>query len=169
MVMGANDAEAATGAAGGMPDRRTADEKPLGLAPALMLLLTLAAITLAVITAGRVARDRATANLNEQAAAALPLAAAALSSVIEKQRLIPTVLSRDPEVITQIAATDPAAEARLAGIEWLDLVELEPKDLAEAWPGGVCAHAARLPSTPAAPPRSSTPRTPWIATCARGR
>ncbi len=113
MVMGANDAEAASGAAGGVPDRRTAGEKPLGLAPALMLLLTLAAITLAVITAGRVARDRATANLNEQAAAALPLAAAALSSVIEKQRLIPTVLSRDPEVITQIAATDPAAEARL--------------------------------------------------------
>ena len=86
---------------------------PPRLAPALLLLALLLAMTLAAVAAGRLARNRATDNLNDQAAAALPLAVAALGSVIEKQRLIPSVLARDPEVIAHLAAPGPATEAPL--------------------------------------------------------
>ena len=53
---------------------------------------------------GRVARDRAASELSDRAAAALPLATASLVAVIDKQRLVPMVLARDPEVIALLAA-----------------------------------------------------------------
>ena len=108
MAFGANDAAGAEGSAGAPPGGWTR-----GLAPALLVLALLAALSFAAIAAGRLARERATDALNDQAAAALPLAAAALVGVVEKQRLIPTVLARDPEVIAHLAAPAPAAEARL--------------------------------------------------------
>ena len=57
---------------------------------------------------GRPARRAAgaEAELADRAAAALPLATASLAAVIEKQRLIPMVLARDPEVIALLAAPD---------------------------------------------------------------
>lgn len=76
------------------------------------------AIGLAIVLAlslagGRAARTRAAADLTDRAAAALPLADAALTGVIEKQRLVPLVLSRDPEVIAHLLGPEPAAERRL--------------------------------------------------------
>lgn len=75
--------------------------------------VALAAILTAVILAGRVERTRAIADLGERAAASLPLATTSLAGVIEKQRLIPLVLSRDPEVIALLAGPSERAEARL--------------------------------------------------------
>lgn len=69
----------------------------------LVLLLVLAGI---VIGAGRVAGQRAEAELADRAAAAALLAASPLAAIIDKQRLIPMVLSRDPEVIALLAAPD---------------------------------------------------------------
>ena len=62
-------------------------------APPLAALVLLATLVLAT---GRVAEERAARDLCERASAALPLATASLAAVIEKQRLIPTVLARDP-------------------------------------------------------------------------
>lgn len=73
----------------------------------------LALVAAGALVAGRIARDRAVAEIEDRAAAVLPLASAALAEVIEKQRLIPLVLARDPEVMALLAAPEPAAEARL--------------------------------------------------------
>ena len=62
------------------------------------------ALLAAVLAAGRLARGQAEAELADRAAAALPLATASLAAVIEKQRLIPMVLARDPEVVALLAA-----------------------------------------------------------------
>ncbi len=70
-------------------------------------------IAAAVVGAGRVARTRAIEDLGDRAAALLPLASTALTGVIDKQRLIPLVLARDPEVIALLAAPTPEAEQRL--------------------------------------------------------
>ncbi|HEU0220951.1 MAG TPA: ATP-binding protein [Paracoccaceae bacterium] len=83
------------------------------LGPVLLAALALAALVAATLIAGRLARERAAAELAERAAAALPLATAALTGEIEKQRLIPLVLARDPEVIAMAAAPAPRAEALL--------------------------------------------------------
>ncbi|MFT3973616.1 MAG: ATP-binding protein [Amaricoccus sp.] len=79
----------------------------------LAMMVGLAVVLALVIAAGRMARSRAAVDLTDRAAAALPLATAALTGVIEKQRLIPLVLSRDPEVIALLAGTTDAAERRL--------------------------------------------------------
>ncbi|HET9069241.1 MAG TPA: ATP-binding protein [Amaricoccus sp.] len=74
-----------------------------------------AAAFLAVATgvAGRVGHERAAAELHARAARALPLATASLAAVVEKQRLIPTVLSRDPEAVAVLFAPDEPARALL--------------------------------------------------------
>ena len=68
-----------------------------------------------VVVAGRVGEERAAVELGTRAAAALPLATTSLAAVIEKQRLIPTVLARDPEVIATLFAPDEPARASLDG------------------------------------------------------
>ncbi|MBP7000172.1 ATP-binding protein [Amaricoccus sp.] len=97
-----------------LSDRReeTRGRRPRALRAMAVLLLTLA-LALAVAGAGRLARQRAAADLADRAGGALPLAAAALTGVIDTQRLIPVILARDPEVIALLAAPDAAAEARL--------------------------------------------------------
>lgn len=79
----------------------------------LLLALGIAVVLALSLLAGRVARTRAAVELAESAAAALPLASATLTGVIEKERLVPLVLARDPEVIALLAGPDPAAERRL--------------------------------------------------------
>jgi two-component system C4-dicarboxylate transport sensor histidine kinase DctB len=79
----------------------------------IAMALTLAAMLVAAAVAGRIARERAATEVADRAAAALPLATAALIGVIETQRLIPLVLARDPEVIALLAAPAPAPEKRL--------------------------------------------------------
>lgn len=86
---------------------RAWSRRPLLVTLGLVVLLGLA------LGAARVARSRAAVDLVERAEAALPLANAALSAVIEKQRLIPLVLARDPDVIALLADPTPAAEASL--------------------------------------------------------
>jgi two-component system C4-dicarboxylate transport sensor histidine kinase DctB len=86
---------------------------PRRLARAVTAALVLAAILLAAVAAGRLARDRAAAEVRDRAAAALPLANAGLVGVIETQRLIPLILARDPEVVALLAAPAPGPEARL--------------------------------------------------------
>ena len=54
-----------------------------------------------------------TAELADRAAAALPLATASLAAVIEKQRLMPMVLARDPEVIALLAGPTSRRASRL--------------------------------------------------------
>ncbi|MFO1141597.1 MAG: ATP-binding protein [Amaricoccus sp.] len=79
-----------------------------GTAVVGLVVLALLALTLA---AGRMGRDRAGAGLADRATGALPLANAPLAATIEKQRLIPMVLARDPEVIALLAApTDHARD-----------------------------------------------------------
>ena len=87
----------------------------------LLALAVLALLLGATFAAGRVARERAAAELADRAAAALPLATASLAAVIEKQRLVPTVLARDPEVIALLAA--PVDHAR-------DLLDAKLADIA---------------------------------------
>jgi two-component system C4-dicarboxylate transport sensor histidine kinase DctB len=74
-------------------------------------MLVMLAITSAV--AGRVASDRAVDGLVSQARAGLPLAAATFAGEIEKQRLIPLTLARDPDVIALLGTYDSNAEANL--------------------------------------------------------
>ncbi|HVL20444.1 MAG TPA: ATP-binding protein [Amaricoccus sp.] len=81
--------------------------RPLVLAVGLVLVIALS------LLAGRVARTRAAVDLGERAAAAQLLAAATLTGVIEKERLVPLVLARDPEVVALLAGPNPAAERRL--------------------------------------------------------
>jgi two-component system C4-dicarboxylate transport sensor histidine kinase DctB len=76
-------------------------------------LAVLATFAIAALVAGRVAADRAMAQLSSQARAALPLAAAALAGEVEKQRLIPLTLARDPDIIALLSAYSPGAEAKL--------------------------------------------------------
>jgi two-component system C4-dicarboxylate transport sensor histidine kinase DctB len=83
------------------------------LAAAVAAALVLAAILVAAVAAGRLARDRAAAEVRDRAAAALPLANAGLVGVIETQRLIPLILARDPEVVALLAAPAPGPGARL--------------------------------------------------------
>lgn len=78
----------------------------LALGVALALLGT-------TFAAGRVARERAATDLSARAQAALPLASGALAGEIDKQRLIPLVLARDPEVIAAMLAPAPADTLRL--------------------------------------------------------
>jgi len=81
---------------------------------AVLLAIVAAALLAAlVLGAGRLAERRATAELAGRAAAALPLATASLAAVIEKQRLVPTVLARDPEVIALLFVPDEPARDRL--------------------------------------------------------
>ena len=70
----------------------------------LLVFLALALLLGTTLEVGRVARDRAASELSDRAAAALPLATASLVAVIDKQRLVPMVLARDPEVIALLAA-----------------------------------------------------------------
>ena len=86
--------------------RRTI-RRPLALALGIALVVALS------LLAGRVARTRTASDLAESATAALPLASATLTGVIEKERLVPLVLARDPEVIALLARPEPAAERRL--------------------------------------------------------
>ncbi|PZQ51255.1 MAG: sensor histidine kinase [Rhodovulum sulfidophilum] len=76
--------------------------------------LALIALTLA---AGRIAERRAEAAQLARVAAALPLAQGALTGVVEKQRMIPSVLARDPELAAALVAAasggDSGALARL--------------------------------------------------------
>jgi two-component system C4-dicarboxylate transport sensor histidine kinase DctB len=83
------------------------------VAPGAFAILLLVLLFAAAFAAGRLARERAAADLADRAAAALPLATASLAAVIEKQRLIPTVLSRDPEVVALLAAPVDHARALL--------------------------------------------------------
>lgn len=76
-------------------------------------LALLALLVMASVVAGRVASDRAIAGLVDQARAGLPLAAATLAGEIEKQRLIPLTLARDPDVITLLGTYDSNSEANL--------------------------------------------------------
>jgi two-component system C4-dicarboxylate transport sensor histidine kinase DctB len=76
-------------------------------------LAALALLAIASAVAGRVASDRAIASLVEQARAGLPLAAATLAGEIEKQRLIPLTLARDPDVIALLGTYNFNAEANL--------------------------------------------------------
>jgi two-component system, NtrC family, C4-dicarboxylate transport sensor histidine kinase DctB len=76
-------------------------------------LAVLAILAIASAVAGRVASDRAIANLVGQARAGLPLAAATLAGEIEKQRLIPLTLARDPDVIALLETYNSNAEANL--------------------------------------------------------
>lgn len=80
---------------------------------AVLVTVALVAILAAVVLAGRMERNRAIADLSDRASASLPLATASLTGVIDKQRLIPLVLARDPEVIALLAGPTPAAEVRL--------------------------------------------------------
>lgn len=95
--------------AGAGHDGRSARRK--GLA-ALAFAVWAVLLLLAVVAAGRVASERAKAELADRAAVAGSLASAALASTIEKQRLVPMVLSRDPEVVALLAT--PTAAARRA-------------------------------------------------------
>jgi two-component system, NtrC family, C4-dicarboxylate transport sensor histidine kinase DctB len=93
--------------------QRTAARADVWPRRSLLLALGLALLVVFAIAAGRLARSQAAGDLTERAEAALPLAGAALTGVIERQRLIPLVLSRDPEVIALLAAQEPEAERRL--------------------------------------------------------
>lgn len=92
------------------PSRRWSSARLGALAAALA---ALALLMLAMLLAGRLAADRAAGEVEARAQSALPLAAAALTGVIETQRLIPMVLARDPEVIALLAAPAPRAAALL--------------------------------------------------------
>src|SRR6185437_10634521 len=83
------------------------------LAKATAALIVLVLLVIASVAAGRVASDRAVAGLVDQARAGLPLAAATLAGEIEKQRLIPLTLARDPDVITLLGTYDSNSEANL--------------------------------------------------------
>lgn len=83
------------------------------LATAIGGLVAFAIFAIAAVVAGSVAADRAIVGLVDQAKAGLPLATATLSGEIEKQRLIPLTLARDPDVITLLERYDPNAEANL--------------------------------------------------------
>jgi two-component system C4-dicarboxylate transport sensor histidine kinase DctB len=78
----------------------------------LLALVVLGLIVAAAAAAGRLARERAAAELAGRAAAAASLAGASLAAVIEKQRLIPMLLARNPEVIALLAAPVPAPQLR---------------------------------------------------------
>lgn len=107
---------AAAGAAGARPAAAGGPEAERGGGPALRLALGVflaLLLALAILAAGRLARARAAADLADRAAGALPLAAAALTGVIDTQRLIPMILARDPEVIALLAAPEREAERRL--------------------------------------------------------
>lgn len=87
--------------------KRAWSRRPVILALGLTVLIGLS------LLAAQVARSRAAADFVQRAEAALPLADAALSAVIEKQRLIPLVLARDPEVTALLLAPSLVAEERL--------------------------------------------------------
>ncbi|MBB5223311.1 two-component system C4-dicarboxylate transport sensor histidine kinase DctB [Amaricoccus macauensis] len=87
--------------------KRAWSRRPVILTLGLTVLIGLS------LLAAQVARSRAAADFVQRAEAALPLADAALSAVIEKQRLIPLVLARDPEVTALLLAPSLAAEERL--------------------------------------------------------
>ena len=76
-------------------------------------LTVLVVLVIAFVVAGRVASDHAVAGLVGQARAGLPLAAATLAGEIEKQRLIPLTLARDPDVMTLLGTYDSNSEANL--------------------------------------------------------
>ena len=88
-------------------------DQPGRLGSVLLALAVLGLLVAVAVAVGRLARERAAAELADRAAAALPLAGGALAAVIEKQRLVPTVLARDPEVTALLAAPAEAARDRL--------------------------------------------------------
>jgi two-component system C4-dicarboxylate transport sensor histidine kinase DctB len=103
---------------------RTAALLPEGwLAAGVGGLVALAVLVIAAVLAGGVAVDRSIAGLADQARAGLPLATATLAGEIEKQRLIPLTLARDPDVIALLRTYDSNAEANL---------DRKLKDIAEA-------------------------------------
>ena len=83
------------------------------LATAVGGLVAFAVLVSAALVAGRLAANRAVDNLVDQARAGLPLATATLAGEIEKQRLIPLTLARDPDVIALLETYDANAEANL--------------------------------------------------------
>lgn len=83
------------------------------LPAAIGAVTVLAALGVAAAVAGQVACDRAVAGLVAQARDGLPLAAAALAGEIEKQRLIPLTLARDPDVVELLTTYDSVGEANL--------------------------------------------------------
>ncbi|TPE49899.1 sensor histidine kinase [Amaricoccus solimangrovi] len=84
----------------------------------LALLLGLLAVIGLALLAARIAGERAAAAELGRVAAALPLASSALTGVVEKQRVVPVVLARDPEVRAALAEGAGRAEldAKLAAI-----------------------------------------------------
>lgn len=93
--------------------KRLSDLRPRWLGTSAAALAVLAILVAASAVAGRVASDRATVNLLDQARTGMPLAAAALDGEIEKQRLIPLTLARDPDVIALLQTYNSIAEANL--------------------------------------------------------
>src|SRR5262245_46522425 len=83
------------------------------LMPVAMAALFLALLALAAYATGRIAANRAEASLRDRAMAALPLAIGTLTGEVDKQRLIPIVLSRDGAVQGLLQVPTPGAEARL--------------------------------------------------------
>lgn len=86
--------------------------KVRAMGPQLALLGATCVIILAALLAGRLAADKARLDLETRASAALPLATASLAGVIEKQRLVPMLLSRSAEVIALLASASPAPQLR---------------------------------------------------------
>lgn len=84
-----------------------------GIARAMLVPAVLAIVVAVALANGRLAAIRAAAEIAARAEAALPLASGSLAGLIEKQRLVPLVLSRDPEVIALLAGPLPEAARRL--------------------------------------------------------
>ena len=80
----------------------------------IAMLIGLVAVLVSAALAARFAEGRAAEAGRARVAAALPLATAALGGIIEKQRLLPLVLARDPEVA---AALLPGAAGAAAALD----------------------------------------------------
>src|SRR6202012_39525 len=107
----------------GRMDRYAVWRSQRWLAISAVGLAGLAILTIAALVAAHMAGERAVAGLMDQAKAGLPLANATLVGEIEKQRLIPLTLARDPDVIALLGTYDSNAEANL---------DRKLKDIAEA-------------------------------------
>jgi len=80
---------------------------------AIGLLVAALVIAGAMLAADRYGTARAVADLDQRAASALPLAAAALAGEIGKQRVLPAALARDADVATLLAHPDAEAARRM--------------------------------------------------------
>ena len=104
-----------------LPPSPSGQPRPAGRALGwAALALGLGLVVLCAALVGRGAERRAAEAARARVAAALPLATAALGGIIEKQRLIPLVLARDPEVAAALAPGGEAAaralDAKLAEV-----------------------------------------------------